>query len=262
MNRFTPLAFDYDRDYFFESYRKQYGKTYLDDFPNLIAIAKQRLAVIKKLKPVLQKYESQSSLYESPFPSLLDIGCAYGPFLAAAREQGFFPFGIDPAEEAIHYVTQTLGINAVRGFFPVSQSLFPVPCFDVITLWYVIEHFEDCVSSLVEIKKLLKPGGILAFSTPSFSGISGCGSLHRFLENSPADHWTIWSPSVCKKALKKTGFKVKKVLNTGHHPQRFPLLGKFAAAPKSPLYRVLLAVSKLFRLGDTFEVYGILVNKN
>jgi hypothetical protein len=105
---------------------------------------------------------------------------------------------------------------------------------------------------------LLKPGGVLAFATPSFSGISGSASLKRFLENSPADHWTIWSPAVCRKTLKMAGFTVKKTVNSGHHPERFPLLGKFARSKKSPLHGPLLGLSKFFSLGDTFEAYAVI----
>jgi SAM-dependent methyltransferase len=189
----------------------------------------------------------------------LDIGCAYGPFLAAAKEEGFSPFGIDPSEDAVRYVTHTRGISAVQGFFPSSSSLFTFHCslFTVITLWFVIEHFRDCVPVLAEIRKLLKPGGVLAFATPSFSGISGRSSFQRFLERSPADHWTIWSPSVTQKVLGAAGFKVKKTINTGHHPERFPLLGKFAQNKKeSPLYWLLRAISTILSLGDTFEIYA------
>ncbi|MCL1931675.1 MAG: hypothetical protein FWF55_07655, partial [Treponema sp.] len=99
--------------------------------------------------------------------------------------------------------------------------------------------------------------GVLAFATPSFTGISGRASLKKFLERSPADHWTIWSPAVAKKVLKTAGFTVKKVVNSGHHPERFPLLGKYARSGKSPLYGLLLAISKIFSLGDTFEVYAV-----
>jgi hypothetical protein len=111
---------------------------------------------------------------------------------------------------------------------------------------------------LSEIRKLLKSGGILAFSTPSFSGISGRSSLKKFLSNSPGDHFTIWSPGTCKKALELAGFKVKKIIVSGHHPERFPLFGKLAKSKASPFYWLLLAASKLFGLGDTFEVFAVL----
>ena len=244
MDRLNPPPIEYGREYFFDFYQKQYGKTYIEDFPHLTAMAKRRIRTIKKT----------GKIKNGENPCLLDIGCAYGPFLAAAREEGFNPFGIDPAEDAVRYVTQTLGIQAVQGFFP--DAALPHP-HTAVTLWYVIEHFSDCVPAFAEIRKLLKPGGILAFATPSFSGISGRSSLKHFLERSPEDHWTIWSPASCKKALKTAGFKVKKIAVSGHHPERFPLLGKFASNPQSPLYRLLLTISKIFKLGDTFEVYAV-----
>jgi len=243
MDRTCPPPVEYGKEYFFESYTRQYGKTYLEDFPNLKVMAKRRLAVIKKI------YKTQDT------QNLLDIGCAYGPFLAAAREEGFSPFGIDPAEDAVSYVQKELGIPAVHGFFPGCPLPSP-PQYDAVTLWYVIEHFTDCAAALAEIRRILKSGGILAFSTPSFSGISGRSSLRRFLSASPEDHFTVWSPKTCKKALALAGFRVKKIVISGHHPERFPFLGKFAKGKKSLLYRSLLAISKSFGLGDTFEVYA------
>jgi len=85
--------------------------------------------------------------------------------------------------------------------------------------------------------------------------------MRRFLENSPGDHFTIWSPRMVRKALGLAGFNVKKIIVSGHHPERFPLFGKFAKNKKSPLYWLLLAVSKIFSLGDTFEVYAALLQQ-
>ncbi|MCL2066626.1 MAG: methyltransferase domain-containing protein [Treponema sp.] len=248
MERANKPLIEYGREYFFDQYKNQYGKTYIEDFPALTLMAKRRLGIIRRLLP--------------SGGTLLDIGCAYGPFLAAAREEGFLPAGIDPAADAVNYVRQTLGLPAFQGFFP--QSPVPIPSsqlYDVITLWFVIEHFENCFPIFNEIRKLLKGGGILAFSTPSYTGVSGRSSMRRFLENSPGDHFTIWSPRMVRKALGLAGFNVKKIIVSGHHPERFPLFGKFAKNKKSPLYWLLLAVSKIFSLGDTFEVYAALLQQ-
>jgi len=245
MDRTCPPPIEYEKEYFFESYRRQYGKTYLEDFSNIKAAGKRRLKIINSLLPAKKREDR----------SLLDIGCAYGPFLAAAREEGFSPAGIDPAEDAVRYVQQELAIPAVQGFFPNSPLPSSQP-YNAVTLWFVIEHFSDLKPALAEVKNILKTGGILAFSTPSSSGVSGRSSLRSFLSSSPADHFTVWSPAMCRKALALCGFKVRKTTIIGHHPQRFPLLGKFAKSKKSPLYWPLLAISKIFGLGDTFEVYA------
>jgi SAM-dependent methyltransferase len=126
-----------------------------------------------------------------------------------------------------------------------------------VSLWYVIEHFEDPRRALEEIHRLLKPGGVLAFSTPSFSGISRRKSRRAFLEQSPPDHWTLWSPGDCRKILDTFGFTLKKIVSTGHHPERFPLLGSRAKNKAGAVYRLLAGISRVFRLGDTFEVYGV-----
>jgi len=259
MDRTCPAPIEYEKEYFFESYKKQYGKTYLEDFPNLVAMAKRRIKIISQVSSRRGAEDTETQRKKEGYypPIILDIGCAYGAFLVAAKEEGYLPFGIDPAHDAVRYVQETLSIPAVQGFFPDYPLSTPnSQLYDIVTLWYVIEHFTDCATVLAEIKKLLKPGGILAFSTPSFSGISGRKSLSNFLQNSPADHFTIWSPKMCKKALALAGFKVKKIVMSGCHPERFPLLGKFANSKESAVYRLLMAVSKIFGLGDTFEVYA------
>jgi 2-polyprenyl-3-methyl-5-hydroxy-6-metoxy-1,4-benzoquinol methylase/ribosomal protein S27AE len=231
-----------DHNYFFESYKRQYGKTYLEDFPSIKASGKRRLKEIKSLFP------TQKDL------SLIDIGCAYGPFLDAAREEGFSPVGIDSSEDAVLYVRKNLDIPAIHGYFPYNKT--EDIQYSIVSLWYVIEHFPNCEEALAAIRNILKPGGVLAFSTPSYSGISGRASLKRFLERSPADHITIWSPAACKKALALSGFTLKKTVISGHHPERFSLFGRFAKTKKSPMYWALLAISKLAKLGDTFEAYA------
>ena len=252
MDRINPAPVEYAKEYFFESYKKQYGKTYLEDFDNIKETGKRRLKIISRILRAGMKARKKNNDLK---PALLDIGCAYGPFLAAAGEEGYSPTGIDPSRDAVLYAREKLGVNAVQGYFPVSRSLLSAP-YDAITLWYVIEHFQDHASALAEIKNLLKPDGVIAFSTPSFSGISGRKNPRAFLFASPADHFTVWSPKTAKKTLSRAGFKVAKIVISGHHPERFPVFGKFAKNRKNLIYRILLAISEIFKLGDTFEIYA------
>ena len=244
MSRAVPADIKYTEAYFFENYKKQYGKTYLEDFPNLTAMARRRLALIKRL------------LGNGSRGSLLDIGCAYGAFLASAAGEGFTDCaGIDVSADAIEYVRGKLKLNAAQGFFPQAEPPGGPRSFDVITLWYVIEHFENVKTIVERIHGLLNPGGVFAFSTPNSSGISGRFSLKKFLEKSPADHWTVWDARRVKKVLRRFGFAVKKVVVTGHHPERFPFCSRLAGG-RGFVYNAVLFLSRLLRLGDTFEVYA------
>jgi 2-polyprenyl-3-methyl-5-hydroxy-6-metoxy-1,4-benzoquinol methylase len=253
MERLTPPPVDYTEEYFFSRYREQYGKTYLEDFPRIQSQGERRLGFIRALLKKSRGRDRTAGLPAPGIPRLLDIGCAYGPFLAAARNGGFEVLGLDPAEEPVRYVRETLGMNAIRGSFPEDLPGNPGE-FEVITLWYVIEHFKEPGRVLEALNRLLKPGGILAFSTPSFRGISRRKSLRAFLDKSPGDHWTIWDPRRCGNFLRRYGFCLRKRIITGHHPERFPLIGVLL---RGPAFRFFSLLSRLFGLGDTFEVYAV-----
>jgi len=262
MSRLDPPPVEYSREYFFDEYRKQYGKTYLEDFPQLQEASERRLARIGSLFITQRRQGAKAQRKDDKGDKLLDIGCAYGPFLASARDKGFESAGLDPAPDAVAYVRENLGINAVQGLFPaaageLAQLSGNAGKFDVITLWYVIEHFEEPGAALFAINGLLKMGGILAFSTPSAAGISRRKSLRTFLERSPADHWTIWNPFRCAAVLRRYGFALKKKVITGHHPERFPGMSGFLSFLHSALTPVFSLISRIFGLGDTFEAYAV-----
>ena len=232
----------YDTSYFFSEYKAQYGKTYLEDFTNIKELSTCRLRWLSKLLP--------------PGSSLIDIGCAYGPFLSAAAEAGLRCYGIDVADDAVKYVRRHLGIAAVKADFLTvdTEKSFQLDKFDCLSMWYVIEHFENLRAVLAKVANLVKPGGVFAFSTPNRAGISGRLAFKKFLNSSPKDHYTIWSPRAARSILREYGFVVKKIRVTGHHPERFPLM---AGQRAGLLYELVLAVSRLFKLGDTFEVYAV-----
>ncbi|AEJ19777.1 methyltransferase domain-containing protein [Gracilinema caldarium] len=253
----------YDGAYFLEDYKKQYGKTYIEDFPNLIQMAQSRLNQIEQILLHGRRYkihgEKALKIDVPHYVRLLDIGCAYGPFLAAAKERGWSVMGLDPSHDAVRYAKDHIGVPVLQGLFPETDltSLTDGEQLDVVSLWYVIEHFPDLGKALKAASEMLKKGGLLAFSTPSGSGISGRARLRSFLEQSPPDHWTILSPRTCGSILARYGFRLVKTVSTGHHPERFPFVGAFAKSKKTVIYRVLLKVSQLFSLGDTFEAYAI-----
>jgi 2-polyprenyl-3-methyl-5-hydroxy-6-metoxy-1,4-benzoquinol methylase len=242
---FPEQAVRYDTDYFFEDYRRQYGKTYLEDFEAITGFARERLAIIKKLRA------GERGGLEGK--TLLDIGCAYGPFVRAAREEGCLPRGIDIAEDAVRHVREKLGIPALTGDFPAmpAPSLAPDGPYDIVTLWFVIEHFRALDAVLRKITEILRPGGILAFSTPNGRGVSGLFSRRKFLENSPKDHLTIWDVRSSAPILRRFGLRLRAVRVTGHHLERFPRLLRLFAGRRACGF-----LSRVFGLGDTFEVYA------
>jgi 2-polyprenyl-3-methyl-5-hydroxy-6-metoxy-1,4-benzoquinol methylase len=252
LERFEPgREAPYKESYFFDEYRQQYGRTYLEDWPALTRFATSRLELIEGI--------AARSLGRSTGLSILDVGCAYGPFVAAARERGQEPYGLDLAEDAARHVREVLGIPAASGDFldPAAAAAFGGP-FDVVSMWFVIEHFIDLDRALRNASALLRPGGLLCLSTPSGEGVSARLDRKGFFERSPDDHFTVWEPSRVKGILKAYGFRVEKIRITGHHPERFPLLRKGGTGwGRNLLEAALRLVSRLFHLGDTFEIYAL-----
>ncbi|HAH62831.1 MAG TPA: acylneuraminate cytidylyltransferase [Treponema sp.] len=240
---------DYGKTYFAEQYRIQYGKTYLEDFES---IKKQGIRRMYEIDSVFKNRRRLSSK-----PTVLDVGCAYGPFLSAAADDGWQVFGTDISPEAVSYVQSKLLFPAACASFPDFDAAleFGVQRFDAVTMWYVIEHFRDLAPVLKLVSSLVKEGGVFAFSTPSAEGVSAKMRTETFYAQSPADHYTLWEPSKADSILRKFGFTVVKIISTGHHPERFPQVEKHGWKKDSPLYKMYEYKSRVFHLGDTFEVY-------
>jgi 2-polyprenyl-3-methyl-5-hydroxy-6-metoxy-1,4-benzoquinol methylase len=245
MQRFRPLSVTYDHDYFFANYQKQYGKTYLEDFPHIKAMGERRVSQILR-------HLSRGST--SSKPRLLDVGCAYGPFLQAASEAGIDPTGVDVSRDAVTYIQRELGFSAHVGDIRTIGNAEVAGPFDIVTMWFVIEHFSDLDTVMERISGLVRPGGIFAFSTPNGRGISGRRDKREFLRRSPEDHYTIMDKRSAARVLSRFGFSMVQFHATGHHPERFGIpLGKGGALGRGFRYRFLHGLSRAGDLGDTFE---------
>lgn len=250
----------YGANYFNKQYKEQYGKTYLEDFDAIKAQGVRRIKEIDKLCRSARRGGGRAGedKERDKRGSILDIGCAYGPFLKAAQEDKWQVFGTDVSDEAVSYVHSTLLLPAAVSLFPDFDAAreFGISAFDAVSMWYVIEHFQDLNSVLSLVSSLVKKGGVFAFSTPSGEGVSAKMQKDKFFEESPADHYTIWEPSRAEKILSKYGFKVEKTISTGHHAERFPDKLRLAGSKGEGFgEKAVLAASHLFKLGDTCEVY-------
>ncbi|MFO7730766.1 MAG: class I SAM-dependent methyltransferase [Spirochaetia bacterium] len=257
----------YKENYFFDEYRSQYGRSYLEDFDAIKKMGTGRIAEIHRLR---RKHSTgAASGDDGEAPRLLDVGCAYGPFLSAAYEAGYQTEGIDPAASAVDYVRNELELTAWNGRFEDFKLDLKghQNRYDVISMWFVLEHFSRVDRILCKANSCLRMGGLLAFSTPNSTGISATRSLKGFLEQSPRDHHTVWSPAIARRVFPRFGFKIRKVRVTGHHPERFPCMeaavfqykntGKTVPnAIRKMMFSLFEWVSRAARLGDTFELYA------
>ena len=99
----------------------------------------------------------------SPGAKVLDIGTAGGAFLDAAKQYGYDAYGMEPSADLVAR-GKARGLQIEQG--TIESHSFAQRNYEMVCLWDVIEHLPDPKSALVEIRKLLKPHGILLINFP------------------------------------------------------------------------------------------------
>lgn len=109
---------------------------------------RDKIALIQKFKPAKGE--------------LLDIGAGTGDFLVVAKNNGWNITGVEPSEKA-------RGIAQGKNV-PFISELKDVPSHskDVITMWHVLEHVPDVQKQITELKRILKPDGIIIIAVPNY----------------------------------------------------------------------------------------------
>ena len=95
---------------------------------------------------------------------ILDAGCGTGGILAELGELGIVT-ALDPVHEAAGFCAGRGVERLVQG--SVVQLPFPDGTFDLVTSLDVIEHVEDDGAALEEMRRVLKPGGLLLLTVPA-----------------------------------------------------------------------------------------------
>jgi len=170
--------------------------------------------------------------------SLLDIGCGAGNFMAAARAVGFDVSGIDWDSKAVQMGRDVLGLEKI---FPLSIEEFTggnrSQKFDVVSFFEVLEHQDDPVGFLSQVRQLVKPGGYIALSVPNRDR----WEKGMDITDLPPNHLTRWNPKVLTAFLHRCGFETISVREEPIGLRRTAAM--LSAAVPTGLVRVLLGGS-------------------
>lgn len=222
---------DYGEDYFLKEYSNQYGKSYLEDEVSLRFLARQRLKTLISHRP--------------PPATLFEIGCAAGFFLDEARKAGYTVKGLEISKFASDHAKNKLGLDVVNIPF---ERFSPELGFDVVSAYYVIEHFPDQKGVFAKISSLLNQNGLFSFAVPSTNGPVYKFNRQQFYATHPTDHFADYSPQSLKRILPLYGLKYVSGRPASFHPGR---LHKIFAHKALRSFYVFFA--NLFTFGDTFE---------
>lgn len=180
-----------------------YKKTHIQKFSEYEKTDKTKL--IESFNYVL-KYKKTGKF--------LDIGFGLGEPLFLAHLHGFKVSGTEFDADAIEFIS---------GYIPegnwhegdLMNSNYEYNSFDFIRFWHVIEHVLSPQKYVKEIKRFLKPGGVVMIGTPNID--SKGYSLYRFFsflfQKIPGivdgmEHTILFNRNTLSKLLKDEGFEI------------------------------------------------------
>ena len=164
------------------------------------------------------RHDFELSLLHGLRGTLLDVGCATGSFVAAAKRAGFDPQGIDISPESTRYGREVLGLPLDVG--DLYERRYPGEAFDIVTLWATLEHLPDPNRFLAEARRLLAPGGQIAISVPNHGSLAQriLGRRNRYVG---IDHVNYFTRATAHRILSRHGFSAKTVRTARFSPVVF-----------------------------------------
>lgn len=94
---------------------------------------------------------------------ILDIGCGFGNFLSLAKQIGWECHGVEVSQKLAERGRKLYGIAIENK--PFEQTNYPDNFFDAVTLWAVFEEIDGPIALLQEVRRILRPGGVLYIRT-------------------------------------------------------------------------------------------------
>ena len=134
---------------------------------------------------------------------ILDIGSGTGYFASEMKKAEWDAKGIEINEKAREFSISTFGLEVSD---PSQIHKLGPGSFDCITLWHVLEHFDDPNAYMTEVRRLLKPGGICIIALPNSNSYD---ALHY------GRYWAAWdvprhlwhfTPSTFRRFAENAGF--------------------------------------------------------
>ena len=133
-------------------------------------------------------------------PRILDVGCGTGANLLLLSKFGDAE-GVDVSEDALSFCRE-------RGLEKVKQGAgedlpYEDATFDLVTAFDVVEHMDDDLAGLTEMRRVLRPGGHVLLFVPTFMFLWG-------VQDEVSNHRRRYRLPELRRVLEKAGFEIER----------------------------------------------------
>ncbi|HEX3049137.1 MAG TPA: methyltransferase domain-containing protein [Aggregatilineaceae bacterium] len=181
--------------------------------------------------------------------TILDCACGRGFYLNMYRYvSGCKLVGLELDDEVIRKAQRNVGhlpdVTLTRG--NIYQLPFPDHYFDGVILSEILEHIDDDVAGLREVRRVVKPGGVVAITVPNanypfwWDPINKTLEkvLHRHIGRGPlagiwANHVRLYERDELREAVVRAGFEIEAERSFTHYS--FPFIHNLVYGLGKPL---------------------------
>jgi 2-polyprenyl-3-methyl-5-hydroxy-6-metoxy-1,4-benzoquinol methylase len=169
----------------------------------------------------------------------LDIGCGSGSSVRAAADLGWDSTGVDIDPALVELGRRQLNVDLRCS--PLLGSGLESGQFQFIRLRDVIEHLPNPYEVLLEVKRLLAPGGIALIATPNEGALSAQvrllvgGRRDRVAAVAPPHHVHGFTPKTLAMTVKRAGLEILEVKTTTPVDPLYVTARNMEAASNRPL---------------------------
>jgi len=190
-------------------------------------LPKGKFRILHKILPIRLKY-ILNNINKKSIKSLeiLDLGCGGGLTCEPLARLGANVTGVDFVKKnievaRIHADKSNLKINYINGDI---DKINLKKKYDVILILEVLEHLDNYEKLIIDIKKNLKPNGILILSTinqtilAKIFGIYMAENILNWVPKNTHDYNKLIKPDDLKKILLKNNFKLMNLNGMNFNP--------------------------------------------
>jgi SAM-dependent methyltransferase len=133
-------------------------------------------------------------------PRILDVGCGTGANLEMLAQFGETE-GVDVSEDALAFC-RARGLDQVK-LGAAEQLPYADASFDLVTALDVVEHLDDDLGGLREMRRVLRPGGRALLFVPAFMWLWG-------VQDDVSHHRRRYTLPQLKERVERAGFAVER----------------------------------------------------